>query len=189
MISETLPNEDGSSVTSDGSKQNSVQKQNPSSTSSNSNSNDDNCKDAIRTNLSKEGSTSIKQTRVLVLSVLIIAATGICVAVYFISRNTESEQFKSQYDGIALKVFGSFEMLTSRMSAINSIGSAATIAGFNRTSSRTSWPFVTLPSFEQRATTVLSLSLALDVSLYPLVTPQNREEWEDYCVGADKYWM
>ena len=140
-------------------------------------------------NLSKEGTSKVTKSRTLVLLILIVAATAICVVVYFISKNTEVEQFKAQYDGITTKLLGSFEMLTSRMSAINSISTAATIVGFDRTSNTTNWPFVTLPSFEQRASTVLALSLGLDVSLYPIVTPQDRDEWEQYSVGPDKYWM
>ena len=160
-----------------------------SSTGSSSESSDETCKNGIRDNLAKVETFQVKQSRALVLAILILSATAICVVVYYISKKTEYEQFQSQYDGIASKVFGSFEMLTSRMSAINSLSTAATIVGFNRTSNTTIWPFVTLPSFEQRATTILTLSHALDVSLYPKVTPQNRERWETYCVGNDNYWM
>jgi hypothetical protein len=51
------------------------------------------------------------------------------------------------------------------------------------------FPFVTIPSFEQRAAAVLSLSNALEITLHPIVTSENRRAWEKYSVGEDKSWM
>lgn len=41
------------------------------------------------------------------------------------------------------------------------------------------WPFVTLSSFQRRATSVKEQSQALYIGVYPIVERGNRDAWED----------
>lgn len=42
------------------------------------------------------------------------------------------------------------------------------------------WPFVTVPSFQERASTVMKLSGALYIGVNPVVPGELRETWENY---------
>jgi hypothetical protein len=149
----------------------------------------DNCNKEIGDALSKNATLGVDISRAIVLLILVVTSTTICIVVYIVSVNAEYEQFNSQYDGIATKVLDSLYTFNSRMSAINSIATLSTIVGKNQTSNESLWPFVTLPAYEQRAATVLSLSRALDVSVHPIIRPIDRRAWEHYCAGPNKYWM
>jgi len=48
-----------------------------------------------------------------------------------------------------------------------------------------SWPFVTLSSFQERASTIKKLSGALYIGINPVVTPDNREKWEWYSTQSE----
>jgi hypothetical protein len=50
------------------------------------------------------------------------------------------------------------------------------------------WPFVTMNDFQERAASTRSLSGAYKVEILPIVTDQDRAEWEAYSV-ANKDWL
>lgn len=50
------------------------------------------------------------------------------------------------------------------------------------------WPFVTLSSFQERSTTALALSGALNINLSPVVEKKIRGEWENYTQGPNSAW-
>jgi hypothetical protein len=47
------------------------------------------------------------------------------------------------------------------------------------------WPFVSLPNFAVKMSKVLPLSDAFGLAVIPVVTPENREAWEEYSVMND----
>jgi hypothetical protein len=50
------------------------------------------------------------------------------------------------------------------------------------------WPFVTVPDFAVRAAKVLSLSDAIFLTVYPLVSGDQRSNWENY-TSENKQWV
>lgn len=157
-------------------------------------------KNDIKAKLAKQETTKVDISRAMVLCILVLAATAISIVVYYISKHAESEQVETQYEGVASKVLDSFETITYRIGIINSIGVAATGHGMGQfegpeldsnssSTQNSSWPFVTLPSFEHESAVVRSLSSALYLSIHPIVSDETRDRWEKYTVGKANTWM
>ena len=91
-------------------------------------------------------------------------------------------------DGAAKKVLESFmDIVDSKLGAVTSMEVAIIAHGVDHV--RT-WPFVTLSSFQQRASTARKQSGALYVHINPMVTEDQKDEWEVFVLGKnDSYWM
>ena len=125
--------------------------------------------------------------KLLVLAVLLVAATAICLTVYFITTNAEEEEFEAHFEGGAEKIVSSFEaIIQEKIGAIGSLCLALTARGKITDGSAVentdgnSWPFVTMESFQERAASARILANVLHMSLLPIVTEENREAWEAY---------
>lgn len=68
------------------------------------------------------------------------------------------------------------------MEAVGSLVVAIVDNGINGTKE---WPFVTLSSFQLRASTVKDLSGALYIGINPVVSAANRLEWEKYSTESE----
>jgi hypothetical protein len=119
----------------------------------------------------------------------LMSGIGITLAIYFIAKRAEQESFYSQFDGASNKIIESFENIVTKIGSINAIGIALTSQGYSDHSVKSNWPFVTLPSFQQRAASARILSNALFITSVPIVNENNRDAWEEYSVGENKYWM
>jgi hypothetical protein len=51
-----------------------------------------------------------------------------------------------------------------------------------------SWPFVTLPNYGMHVSKILPVSKAIYIFVNPLVTPENRREWESYALD-NQHWV
>ena len=92
-----------------------------------------------------------------------------------------------RFDGSANKVLVSFQaILEQKIAAIASLG--VTFTAYAQSHNETTWPFITLNDFQQRAASARSLSSAYFLELLPIVTDENREAWEHYSV-ANKGWL
>uniref|UniRef100_A0A7S3DSF0 Phosphodiesterase n=1 Tax=Entomoneis paludosa TaxID=265537 RepID=A0A7S3DSF0_9STRA len=137
--------------------------------------------------LAQKETKAVFGLRVLVILVLLLAAVGVSLAVYFITSNAESAEYDAQFTGAADKVLSSFENIVGqKMGAIGSF--CLGITSFAESQSEY-WPFVTLEDFEQRSASARTLSNALHMSLLPLVTDTERSEWEDYSVQNLEWYL
>jgi hypothetical protein len=137
--------------------------------------------------LAQKETTAVFRLKVIVVLVLLMAAYGVSFLVWYITSNAESDEFESQYEGMAAKVVDSFlDIPRQKIGAISSLNVAAIAHGVDHVRS---WPFVTLSSFQERSASVRSQSDALFVAMLPIVTDANRDEWEHYVSGEDSYWM
>jgi hypothetical protein len=153
---------------------------------------DDEDETCIKAKLAKQETNKVDVSRALVLCILVLSATAISIVVYYISRNAEIDQVNTQYEGVASKVLDSFQTITNKIGTINSISVAATGHGIQSVDSNSSsirWPFITLPSFEQRSTAVRALSSSLYLAIHPIVTDTTRDDWERYVVSKNNAWM
>jgi uncharacterized membrane protein len=118
--------------------------------------------------------------RVLVVIVLLLAAIGVSVVVYYITRNAEVDEFETQYTALADTVLRAFEdIVTQKLGALSSLGVAVIAHGVDLDQT---WPFVTLSAFQPRSATARSLSGAVYLSINPIVSYAQRAEWEEYVV-------
>jgi hypothetical protein len=129
----------------------------------------------------KSESTAVFWLRFLVFMAMLFAAVGVSLAVYFVTENNENEEYHAQYDGSASKIITSFEEIAGKkLAAISSLSVAAT--SFARSQPNTTWPFVTLNDFQQRAANIREFSNSLYVRIIPVISEEDRSAWEDYSV-------
>jgi len=142
---------------------------------------------AVKEQLAHRETRQVFRLRVLVILVLICAATAVSLVVFFITKNAERDEFRTQWYGSADKIVEAFQgIVKQKLGAISAVAVATIAHGVDH--SRT-WPFVTLSSFQQRSSTARKLSEALFVSINPFVHDTERTEWEEYVVSSDSYWM
>jgi hypothetical protein len=148
---------------------------------------EDNSSDSIQRQLAAKETNSVFRLRVLVVVILIVAAAGVSMLVFFISKNSEEGEFSTQFEGASLQIVEAFEAIkTERISSLSSLGVAAIAHGIDHSRN---WPFLTLSSFQERASTMRSNSNVLQVSLHNLVTEDDRDEWEEYAVSSASQWI
>lgn len=124
--------------------------------------------------------------RLLFFLVLVASGIAVCLIVYYVSFKSVEEKYETLYYGAADRVVEAFmDIADSKLAALTSLGVTLSAHGSDFSSQ---WPFVTLSSFQQRASTALKQSGALSISLVPEVTSAQRLEWENFTV-QEKAWM
>jgi hypothetical protein len=146
-------------------------------------------KNDFESNLAKQGTRQVDILRYTVIAILMLSAFGVSVVVFFLTKRAQQQQFDAQYYGAAAKITTSIGTVIDKIDMINAVGMAATIQGMNEDLNTTYWPFVTLPSFEQRVASAKASSGALLMSLMPIVSENDRDEWEFYSVEKGTTWM
>lgn len=138
-------------------------------------------------NLGQRETRVVFRLRLLVFLVMTLAAAAVSITVYFITSRSEQDLFETQFDGAASKVLETFQnVLGQNVAAITTLSVAVIAHGIDHSRD---WPFVTLSSFQQRSSTVRKLSDTLLLSVCPLVTDQDRREYEQLIKTPDIYWM
>lgn len=155
----------------------------------------------IKNSLAKEETKQVFRLRVAVVLILIAAATSVSLAVYFITKNSEKEEFEIQYTGVAKKILDNFEKIIVEMSAVSGLAVAATTSAEQmqlfystvgvsvETEYPIGWPFITLSDFQQRAGNVKSVSGAIYVSVNPIVSADEVPLWESYVQSDANKWI
>jgi hypothetical protein len=134
--------------------------------------------DADDTTFARGDSQRVKYLRVVVLLVWITAACVVSYGVYWYTKDSQMRQFETQFQTRAEKLLGAFEnAMDGKLVAINTMANAFTT--FARYSNQ-SFPFVTLPDFVVSGSNVRVLAEAMAMAWMPLVTDENRDEWEAY---------
>lgn len=139
--------------------------------------------------LAKKETRAVLGLRLLVFAVLLLAAIAVCIIVFFVTSGSEEEEYKTQYEGAVKQIAEAFVgIVDTRLSAISSLGVAMIAHGRDHDSQF--WPYVTLSSFQQRASTARKQSLALYIHVNPKVELDQREEWEHFVgTNPDSVWM
>lgn len=143
----------------------------------------------IKDALAKTESQQVFRLRLIVVLVLFAAAASVSVTVYLITRNAELEEFETEYKAVSQKILDALEAIIVDLSAVSGLAVMATSEARNRTTSGTSWPFVKLDDFLEKATNARSLSGALYVSINPIVESEDLIAWERYVLSHANTWM
>jgi hypothetical protein len=150
-------------------------------------SDDDDTVASNKERLGQAETNAVFRHRLVVFLVMLLTAITVSVTIYIITSGAEQEEFESQFDGAASKVLETFNnVVEQKVAAISSLAVAIIAHGIDH---RRSWPFVTLSSFQQRSSTARKLADALSVTISPIVSDNNRKEWEDFVTLEDSYWM
>ncbi|CAB9511297.1 Receptor-type guanylate cyclase gcy [Seminavis robusta] len=131
--------------------------------------------------LAEKETQFVSRLREVVFGVLLVAAVLICVSVYHMSSRSEREEFETYYDGAAERVMQTFyDIGTSKLGAVSSLG-LASVSG--------NWPFVIVERFQQRAAAARQQSGALLIHVNPIVTDEQRPQWESFVANASSQWI
>ena len=133
--------------------------------------------------LARKETRAVFRLRVLVILVLFLAAMAVSLAVFFITRRAEKDEFETQFEGSAEKVLSSFgDIVETKIGAAGSLALAITthVSETNKT-----FPFATVDSFRQKAAAARSLSEAIAFCTFPYITNETRSDWESY---SQKNW-
>ena len=126
---------------------------------------------------------AVKYSRIAVLVILLVSAVGLAVFIYQYTNNSELDQFEKQFEEDARKVL---EHVGTELDFTLGAADAFLVEELNTANlTNQSWPFVTNPSFAVRAAKLRSLTKALVVITYPLVTDPRRTAWETYSLEHD----
>jgi hypothetical protein len=147
-------------------------------------------KDKIREALSSKDSKNVFRLRLMVVFIMIVVAISVCVLVYKLTYTSETQYFASQYEGASRILLDAFEAIIKRSSSISAVGIAAKVHRLDRAAENASWPFVTMNYFEHRASFAKEMSGALFIAIEPIVSEDNRAEWEGYVTKPEnKRWL
>jgi hypothetical protein len=124
--------------------------------------------------------------RLLVVLALVLSTVTVAVLVFLYVSNQENTEFEETFAADANKVLVSLgAMLDITMGALDSF--VVGMASYARMS-ESSWPLVTLPDFGVKAKKTRSLSNAVYMNVYMVITDETRLEWESY-TGENNYWV
>jgi hypothetical protein len=151
--------------------------------------------------IAKDETRLVIKQRLLVGTVLVLAATMICNVVYFITSGAQHREFKAHFEGGADKILTTFnDIVREHVGAVGSLCLSLTARGIEErstsvnygtvnTTSPSSWPFVTMDAFQERASSARILSKVLHMSVLPVVQENQREEWEAYSVANSQWYV
>ncbi len=190
--------DDASSAAGDSSGNVDASKSNLSTTDTNQSGTTDDEIQNIKNALTKRESQQVFRLRLLVMLILIAAATSISFTIFRLERSSQLEEFESDYYGVAEKIITSLQEVTKSISAIaglavtvtvdahNKVGNASTVDTENLFSG---WPFITIDAFQERATNARAQAGSIFVSLNPIVESDQLSAWEKYLQSDVNTWM
>lgn len=151
--------------------------------------------DADRTNdeqkaknvaVNQKQNRAVLRLRILVLFVLLAVTFAASYSVYQYTRHQEETAFEEHFHDQATKVVNTFFFnAKQRLEALTGLTAQITSHALN---TNETFPFVTLPDFERRATTTLQLAEVVAIAMYPIITLEQRDAWTAYSV-ANQGWL
>jgi hypothetical protein len=135
---------------------------------------------------SKKESKAINYLRVLVFVILFVAAVAVSFIVFRIARNGEETEFVSKFDAVAEQLTTIFMNVPDEK--FGTLGSLSVAYTAQARDTNATFPYVTLTSFQQRASTSRRLSGSFLTAYQPIIDDDDKTAWERY-VTQEKDWM
>jgi hypothetical protein len=127
----------------------------------------------------------VRLLRDVALMLLVLTATFVSSAVYVSLRASEQREFENRFADQSAQVGHALNsQLGVKLRAIDSLSVTLTSYAGSRSSG---WPNVTLPDFDYRAASTLSIGRSIAVELHPLVYRENMREWEEFSFHAQEW--
>jgi hypothetical protein len=132
--------------------------------------------------LAAKESRAVTRLRIGMVLVLVSTAIAVSATAFHLTSQNEQEKFTSFFNDQAKRIVDAFSITSSnRMATLESF--ALSITSHAKYSNST-WPFVTMPDFERRGTSVSRQAQVMSMMLVPKVRDEDtRLQWEDYAVG------
>lgn len=146
---------------------------------------------AIKEALTREETKAVFRLRIMVLTLLILAASAVTYTVYHIIYAAQVQDFENNYIAVSEKIAARLNEITNSLPAVARLGvtiSESALKGLPP-GEEPSWPFVTLEGFQDRAITARALSGSLYLSVNPIVNTSSFEAWDEYVLSDANLWM
>ena len=128
----------------------------------------------------KRETRAVNFLRALLLLLLLAIATFSSLAIYQYTSDEEKDKFEIDFQQSADRIIFSFQDgIERRLGAVNAMANIITSHAHH---SNESFPFVTVPNFVTRGSDIRIQADAMVIHYMPLVTDDNREEWERYAM-------
>jgi hypothetical protein len=124
-----------------------------------------------------------KYLRCLRFSVVLIllGAAALCATVvYLYTSSNETQDFETVYQQYSQLIVDAIHINAKQK--LEAVASIAGIVQAHAINSNSTWPFVTVPFFEEHVLATKSLTNAYGLALFPIVSDANRRKWENYSV-------
>ena len=118
--------------------------------------------------------------RVAVVGVLFIASIVVSTFVYLYLKKQQQQNFHTNFQHVGKQVLSTFHSVVSKN--IASIGTLSTYITSYAHITNSTFPFVTIPSFELHGNNLRITSSSHIIYYLPLVTDETRIEWEIYAM-------
>lgn len=158
-----------------------------SQTNEEGNSGEGSSSESQREKFTQKETKNVFRLRLLVLTVLFLAAGAVSCVVFITTRGGQSNEFKNQYYSTANKVLDTFDgIVTKRLDAVNALAVAVTS---HSADTNATWPFLTVSNFQQKSVAARKQSGVLFTSVVPKVDYKQRSAWENYTQVDPSNWM
>ena len=135
--------------------------------------------------LAKKETRTVRNLRLLVGFVLLCSALAASLLVYFYIHKSEEDEFQRRFEDDALKVLTALgATIQSTFTAVDSL--VVNIVSFAEATNQT-WPFVIVDDFAVRAKKTRSLSKAVLLNMYQVVSDEDRLDWEAFTATNHKW--
>ena len=149
--------------------------------------------DTPTANLEKEEEIALRESKAIgglrsvVFGLLFVSMVLVATFTYIFTSRVEVTEFEHQFEEDANKILQSVgASVDSTMAAVDAF--VIGILSYARETNQT-WPFVTVPDLEARASKVLALTKAVVIFEFLLVMPEQREKWESYTAEKGPAWV
>jgi class 3 adenylate cyclase len=135
--------------------------------------------------LAHKETKAVNILRAVTFFVLLLATATVSLLVFFYGRDKENDEFLKQFGYNAGKVVDSFQVnAEKRLSALEGF---ATMITSHALFANETFPMVTLPDFERKASYTLQLAQVISILIFPIVSRENRATWERYSVENQRW--
>jgi hypothetical protein len=139
-----------------------------------------------RQELAHRETKAVNTLKIALLISLLIAAAGIATCVYVYTRGDETDEFKETFSEFSNLIIDTVQ--TNAQNRLEAVGALTTQIQAHAINSNSTWPFVTVPFFEEQVDVMKSLTDAFGVLLFPIVSDVVRAEWEAYSL-QNVHWI
>ena len=135
--------------------------------------------------IGNEESRDINRFKIVVILILLVVAvvSSSCVVVFI--KKAEQSEFEERFHSDALKVLESVR--NSIDNTLIPLDNLAVTLVSHANAQNAKWPFVTLEDYGVRIAKTLPLTDAIWITVLPVVTPENRPQWENYSRTHDDW--
>jgi hypothetical protein len=139
-----------------------------------------------RQELARGETKAVNTLKIALLISLLLAAAGIATFVYVYTRGDETDEFKETFSEFSKLIIDTVQ--TNAQNRLEAVGALTTQIQAHAINSNSTWPFVTVPFFEEQVDVMKSLTDAFGVLLFPVVSNVVRAEWEAYSL-QNVHWI